>query len=99
MQHMELLMIKSFKHKGLKKFYLKGDSSGLEQSLIPRLKKRLTMLDAATTIDFLDMPGFGLHELKGNRANTWSISVSGNWRMTFIFEDGDVYILNLEDYH
>ncbi|HBC1013219.1 TPA: type II toxin-antitoxin system RelE/ParE family toxin [Escherichia coli] len=92
-------MIKSFKHKGLKKFYTKGDVSGLEQSLVPRLKNRLSMLDAAKTIQFLDVPGYRLHELKGDRTSTWAITVSGNWRLTFIFENGDVYVLNLEDYH
>lgn len=95
----EHIMIKSFKHKGLKKFYQKGDSSGLEQSLVPRLKNRLSMLDAAKTIDFLNQQGYDLHELKGDRADTWSVKVSGNWRLTFIFEKGDVYVLNLEDYH
>lgn len=95
----EHIMIKSFKHKGLKKFYQKGDSSGLEQSLVPRLKNRLSMLDAAKTIDFLNQQGYDLHELKGDRADTWSVKVSGNWRLTFIFENGDVYVLNLEDYH
>ncbi|MFU7587121.1 type II toxin-antitoxin system RelE/ParE family toxin [Salmonella enterica] len=95
----EHIMIKSFKHKGLKKFYQKGDSSGLEQSLVPRLKNRLSMLDAAKTIDFMNQQGYDLHELKGNRADTWSVKVSGNWRLTFIFENGDVYVLNLEDYH
>lgn len=98
-KHGNSVMIKSFKHKGLKKFYQKGDSSGLEQSLVPRLKNRLSMLDAAKTIDFLNQQGYDLHELKGDRAETWSIKVSGNWRLTFIFENGDVYILNLEDYH
>lgn len=71
-------MIKSFRHKGLKKFYQKGDCSGLEQSLVPRLKNRLSMLDAAKTIDFLNQQGYDLHELKGDRAETWSIKVSGN---------------------
>ncbi|ECI5745798.1 Killer protein [Salmonella enterica subsp. enterica] len=92
-------MIKSFKHKGLKRFYQKGDSSGLEQTLVPRLKNRLSMLDAAKTIDFLNQQGYDLHELKGDRANTRSVKVSGNWRLTFIFENGDIYVLNLEDYH
>lgn len=92
-------MIKSFRHKGLKKFYQKGDCSGLEQSLVPRLKNRLSMLDAAKTIDFLNQQGYDLHELKGDRAETWSIKVSGNWRLTFIFENGDAYVLNPEDYH
>lgn len=98
-EHYDSVMIKSFKHKGLKKFYQKGDSSGLEQSLVPRLKNRLSMLDAAKTIDFLNQQGYDLHELKGDRAEMWSIKVSGNWRLTFIFENGDICVLNLEDYH
>lgn len=92
-------MIKSFKHKGLKRFFLKNDSSGLEQKLVNRIKNRLTVIDAADTIDGIDFPGYDLHPLKGDRKDIWSISVSGNWRITFRFVDGDAEILNLEDYH
>ncbi|MDU6410655.1 MAG: type II toxin-antitoxin system RelE/ParE family toxin [Yersiniaceae bacterium] len=92
-------MIKSFKHKGLKNFFLKNDSCGIEQKLVNRIKTRLTVIDAADCIDAIDMPGYDLHALKGDRKDSWSISVSGNWRITFKFIDGDAEILNLEDYH
>lgn len=92
-------MIKSFKHKGLKKFFMKADRSGIEQKLVSRIKTRLTVIDAAETLEAIDLPGYDLHPLKGDRADIWSISVSGNWRMTFRFVDGDAEILNLEDYH
>ncbi|MFK8257675.1 type II toxin-antitoxin system RelE/ParE family toxin [Erwinia sp. AnSW2-5] len=92
-------MIKSFKHKGLKKFFLKDDSSGIEQKLVGRIRHRLTVIDAADSIGAIDMPGYDLHPLKGDRQEIWSISVSGNWRITFRFIDGDAEILNLEDYH
>ena len=92
-------MIKSFKHKGLKKFFLKNDSSGIDQKMVNRIKNRLTIIDAADCIEAIDMPGYDLHPLKGDRKEIWSISVSGNWRITFKFVDGDAEILNLEDYH
>lgn len=92
-------MIKSFKHKGLKKFFLKNDASGLEQNLTSRVRTRLTVIDAADCIEAINLPGYDLHPLKGDRKDTWSISVSGNWRITFKFIDGDAEILNLEDYH
>ncbi|MBP2155385.1 MULTISPECIES: type II toxin-antitoxin system RelE/ParE family toxin [Erwinia] len=92
-------MIKSFKHKGLKKFFLKDDSSGIEQKLVGRIRNRLTVIDAAEKIGAIDMPGYDLHPLKGDRQEMWSVSVSGNWRITFTFIDGDAEILNLEDYH
>lgn len=57
------------------------------------------MIDAAVTVNDLNLPGFGLHELKGARVGTWSVWVSGNWRVTFRFESGDAYDLDLEDYH
>ena len=60
---------------------------------------QLTALDTACVIDDMDIPGYQLHPLKGSRKNTWSISVNGNWRLTFEFVDGDVYVLNYEDYH
>ena len=92
-------MIKSFKHKGLKKFFLKNDSSGIEQKLVSRIQNRLTVIDAADDINAIDITGYDLHPLKGDRKDIWSISVSGNWRITFRFTDGDAEILNLEDYH
>ena len=60
---------------------------------------RLDYLDAATTISDLDLPGYKLHQLKGDRKGVWSIHVSGNWRLTFTFRDGEAFDVALEDYH
>ena len=60
---------------------------------------QLAALDTALTITDLDIPGYKLHQLKGRAKNRWYIWVSGNWRLTFEFSDGDVHILNYEDYH
>lgn len=59
----------------------------------------LVALDTATNIEDMNIPGFRLHILKGNRKGIWSIAVSGNWRITFKFEDGNAHIVNYEDYH
>ncbi len=92
-------MIKSFKHKGLEKFYLTGSARGVQSKHTKRLRFQLAALDTAQDIDDVDIPGYKLHPLKGSRKGIWSISVSGNWRLTFEFKDGNVYILNYEDYH
>ena len=92
-------MIKSFKHKGLRKFYESGSKQGIESQHAPKLRMQLATLDSALTIEDLDIPGYRLHQLKGDRKGIWSISVSGNWRITFEFTDGNVYIVNYEDYH
>ena len=92
-------MIKSFKHKGLKKFFETGSVSGVQPAHRQKLRMRLTALDTATRIEDMDLPGFRLHPLKGNRKGQWAIDVSRNWRITFEFVDGDAYIVNYEDYH
>ncbi len=92
--------IVSFKHKGLRRFFETNQSRGLPQDRISKLRQILTAIDSAETLDELDtMPGWRLHQLHGDRAGIWSISVSGNWRMTFEIEDNQVHDLNLEDYH
>ena len=60
---------------------------------------QLTALETAQTITDMDIPGYRLHPLKGTRKGEWAISVSGNWRLTFRFEAGNVYLLDYEDYH
>lgn len=92
-------MIKSFKHKGLKVFFEDGDYSGIQAKHRKRLRLQLSALDTAKFIEDMDLPGYGLHRLKGERKNIWSITVNGNWRITFEFIDGDAYIVNYEDYH
>lgn len=92
-------MIKSIRHKGLEKFFMTGNSSGIQQAHKKKLRMRLTALHTATIIKDIDLPGFRLHQLKGKMEDLWSIDVSGNWRLTFKFEDGDVFLLDYKDYH
>lgn len=92
-------MIKGFKHKGLEKFFTTGSTKGVQAKHSAKLRIQLAMLNASTEIEDMDKPGWGLHQLKGQRSGIWSIKVSGNWRLTFRFEDGDAYIVNYEDYH
>lgn len=92
-------MIKSFKHKGLEKFYTQGNTAGIQVNHSTRLRDRLAFLNAATVIEDMDKPGYRLHQLKGSKSNLWAINVSGNWRVVFEFTDGDAYIVNYEDYH
>ena len=92
-------MIKSIKHKGLSKFYETGNTSGIQSKHEKRLRLQLTILESAVRKDDLNRPGFNLHELRGEYKGRYAISVSGNWRLTFEFRDGDVYVLDYEDYH
>jgi len=92
-------MIKSFKNKGLKQFYLTSSTAGINAAHKSKIKMRLVALDTAQTIEDMDLPGFRLHELKGNKAGIWAIDVNKNWRITFEFTDGDAYIVDYEDYH
>lgn len=92
-------MIKSFKHKGLEEFFNSGKTKGIQQAHVSKLRLQLFALDTATSIEDMDIPGYRLHPLKGNRKGIWSITVNGNWRITFEFIDGNAYIVNYEDYH
>ena len=89
-------MIISFIHKGLERFYRSGKASGIQAKHAKRLKLILTNLDQAESPDDMDLPGLGLHELKGNRKGIWSVSVSGNWRVTFRFTGKDAEIITNE---
>ena len=90
-------MIKTFKHKGLKLFFETGSAKGIKPSHKQKLRIRLTALDTSTCIDDIDLPGFRLHPLKGNREGLWAFDVSRNWRVVFKFEDGNAYIVDYED--
>jgi proteic killer suppression protein len=92
-------MIESFRHKGLKQFYEKNDRSGLTSDQVAKIKMILSSLDAAETPDELHIPTFHFHSLTGDRKGFFSITVRANWRITFRFENGKVYDVNLEDYH
>lgn len=92
-------MIKSWLHKGLQDFFETGSLAGIRPAHEKKLRVRLDLVNSASDIKELNYPGFRLHQLRGDRLGIWSISVNGNWRITFRFENGDAYILNYEDYH
>lgn len=92
-------MIKSFRHKGLRRLFEAGSTSGIQASHAKRLRMQLAALDTAKTVADMDVSGFRLHRLKGALQARWSISVNGNWRITFEFKDGNAYVLDYEDYH
>jgi proteic killer suppression protein len=92
-------MITSFIHKGLERFYKIGKSSDIQAKHAKRLRLILTNLDQSDSPQDMDLPGLRLHELKGAHKNVWSVSISGNWRVTFRFIGRDAEIVNYEDYH
>lgn len=92
-------MIQTFRNKALKKLFKENISKGIPKELEKKIRIRLEVIDAAVIIDDIRLPGYDLHELKGDRKETWSIKVSANWRITFRFEDGEAYDVELEDYH
>ncbi len=92
-------MIKTFKHKGLEEFFSYGTKKGIIPEHSSKLGRILDRLDASLSIKDMSLPGFRLHKLSGKEKDTWSVTVNGNWRVTFYFEDGDAYIVNYLDYH
>ncbi len=92
-------MIKSFQNKALEKLFKENKNKGIPSELVKRIRIRLEVIDSALTLEDLRLPSYNLHELKGNRQGTFSIRVSGNWRITFNFEKGNAYNVQLEDYH
>jgi proteic killer suppression protein len=92
-------VIKGFKHKGLEKFFLAGSMAGIQAAHERKLRLILGRLHASTSPLDMNLPGLYLHELKGNRKDTWSVRVSGNWRVTFNFDGLDAVNVNYEDYH
>jgi len=92
-------MIKSFRHRGLERFFLRGTKAGIQAKHANRLRLILARLHASTSPQDMNLPGLRLHELTGKRKGTWSVSVSGNWRITFQFDGEDAVVVDYEDYH
>ncbi|WP_110650697.1 type II toxin-antitoxin system RelE/ParE family toxin [Salinicola peritrichatus] len=92
-------MIKSFKHKGLKALYERGETKGVHQGHVKKLRRILTVLDTANDAQDMAQPGFKLHLLEPKRDGIWSVWVSGNWRVTFAFEGVDAVMVDYRDYH
>ena len=92
-------MIRSFRHKGLERFFRRGDYRGIPAQSGTRIERILDRLDAAMRPDDMNLPGYRSHRLKGDRAGTHAVTVTGNWRITFAFDGEDATGVDLEDYH
>ncbi|MGA3056225.1 MAG: type II toxin-antitoxin system RelE/ParE family toxin [Candidatus Korobacteraceae bacterium] len=94
-----MLTIKSFKHRGLKRLYERGDRSQIRPDLVETVERILTVLDAATAPQALDLPRYHLHPLKGDLKGFWSVTVRANWRIIFRFDGVDAADVEMIDYH
>ena len=92
-------MIRSYRHKGLRRFADAGSKAGIQPAHAKRLRILLTALDAASVPSDMNAPGYGLHPLHGEFEGHWAVSVSGNWRLTFAFRDEDAILVDYQDYH
>ncbi|NCS04762.1 MAG: type II toxin-antitoxin system mRNA interferase toxin, RelE/StbE family [Microcystis wesenbergii Mw_MB_S_20031200_S109] len=92
-------MIESFQHKGLKRFYERGERRGLNPNMIPKIEEILSIFSAAESVEEANIPGYRLHPLTGELKGFWSVRVTGNWRIVFRFEDGNALDIDLVDYH
>ena len=92
-------MIRSFKHRGLKRLYEHGDRSGIRADLVETVQEILTVLEGAAMPQALNLPGYRLHPLKGDLKGLWSVTVRANWRILFHFEGTDAFDVELIDYH
>ena len=92
-------MIRSFRHKGLERFFVKDDARGIPARSALRIERILDRLDASMRADDMNLPGYRFHALKGEMKGRFAVSVSGNWRITFEMDGEDVIHVDLEDYH
>jgi len=92
-------VIQSFKHKGLRQLFEKGTRRGIRADHVAKIENILAVLNRARRPTDMDLPGFGLHPLKGDLKDFWSVTVRANWRIIFRLEESDVYDVDLLDYH
>jgi len=92
-------VIRTFRHRGLKRLFQQGDPSKVRADQVSRIADVLAHLDRARYPSDLDLPGYRLHPLKGDRKGLWSVTISGSWRIVFRLEDGDGFDVDLVDYH
>jgi toxin HigB-1 len=92
-------VIKTFAHKGLARFFETGATTGIQPAHAPRLTSILGYLNHAKNVQDMALPGYRLHPLKGSMKGLWAVKVSGNWRVIFRIEHGDVYVVDYLDYH
>ena len=92
-------MIKSFRHAGIEKFFLTGSKAGIQPAHASRLRIRLGRLQASSKPEDMNVPGWRLHKLSQTLEGHWSVTVNGNWRLTFAFEGEDAILVDYQDYH
>jgi proteic killer suppression protein len=92
-------MIQSFRHKGLKRLFEKGETKGIRADQLEKIENILFVLSRARKPEDMDLPGFRLHPLKGDMKGLWAVTVRANWRVTFCFEEGEACEVDLVDYH
>ncbi len=92
-------MIRSIRHKGLKRLYEDDDSRGVVAEHVPKLRDVLARLDAAHVVSDMDLPGFRLHPLRGEFKDFWAVTVRANWRVIFRFVEPDAFDVDYVDYH
>jgi len=92
-------MIKSFRHKGLQQFFETGSKAGIQSGHAAQLSRQLAVLNRASGPLDMNLPGWTLYRLKGSLSEHWSVSASGNWRLTFTFDNADAVLVDYQDYH
>ena len=92
-------MIRSFRHKGVERFFRTGSKAGIQPAHAARLQDQLTVLNIASRAEQMDIPGWKLHSLRGELKGRWAVSVNGNWRLTFTFDGEDAILVDYQDYH
>jgi proteic killer suppression protein len=92
-------VIKSFRHRGLERFFSRGSATGIQPKHAARLRLQLGRLDAARFPRDMDLPGWRLHPLKGDLSGSWAVWVDANWRLVFMFDGADVVCVDYLDYH
>jgi len=91
-------VIQSFRHKGLKRLFEKGEPQAIRSDHVEKVQNILAVLNRARVPEDMNLPGFRLHSLKGNRKGFWSVTVRSNWRIVFRFQSGHVLDVDLTDY-
>ena len=99
MERYTIHMIKSFRHRGIEKFFTTGSKAGIQPSHAAKLSLQLFQLNRARTANDMNAPGWELHPLRGDLKNHWAVKVNGNWRLTFAFEGENVILVDYRDYH
>jgi toxin HigB-1 len=92
-------MIVSFRHRGLRRLFERGDRSQVRPDMIEKVENILAVLNRATLPEHMNLPGFRLHPLKGDRAGQWAVTIRANWRIVWRFEGANAADVDLVDYH